>query len=186
MLRRRTGRAEGVALRAAVAALALFATSAVAQASCISATMYDYKEFTGGKRTALSKLKFNTPIALCITAAAPGFVQVLDVPSAGEVQVLYPKVPADADPTNAEYAPIAGNQEVCLGGDFGDDFVLYQPKSEGPSGTLAITVTLSEGMQLPAEEWEIPGRAETHLGSHKQGGAACSGRDILYVNYRAE
>lgn len=187
MHRRRSGRPLGVGLaRYGVAAFALFATAAGAQAACISAAFYDYEEFTKGQRIALQKLRYETPVKLCLTSAGSGFVQILDTPSSGDPQVLYPSKPSEADPKNAEYAPITGNQELCLGGDFSDDFVLFQPKSEGPSGTLAITVTLTEDKQLPANQWVIPGRAEEHLGSHKEGGNRCSGRDILYIDYKVE
>ena len=47
---------------------------------------------------------------------------------------------------------------------------LYHPKEEGPSGKIAITLTLSEAQQLGADGWTRPGDVTRHLRSHIQDG----------------
>ncbi len=170
--------------RIAIAALALAATAASAQAACVTATMYDLEGFKAGDRTTLRVLQYDRLFTLCVTAGASGFMQILDTPETGDIEVVYPNAATNAG-GNPEYAAVEAGKEYCFG-DPATTFPLYQPRSEGSSGKLAITMTLTEDQQLEADAWSRPGEVRQHLGSHKQGGAACTGRDILYISYKAQ
>ncbi len=171
-------------VRLALASALLAATVGGVNASCVSATMYDLAKFNAGERTALSRLGYNKLFVLCITAGANGFVQILDTPADGEVQVIYPNAQVNDGNGNQQYAAIKANEERCLG--VPGTFPLYHPKEEGPSGKIAITLTLSEAQQLGADGWTRPGDVTRHLRSHIQDGNACTGRDVLYISYLAE
>jgi hypothetical protein len=177
-------RARKTGVRIATAALVVLATAASAQAACVNATMYDLDGFKAGDRTALRVLQYDRLFALCVTPASSGFMQILDTPETGDIEVVYPNAATNAG-GNPEYAAVEGGKEYCFG-DPATTFPLYHPRNEGSSGKLAITVTLSEDQQLEADAWSRPGEVRQHLGSHKQGGAACTGRDILYISYKAQ
>jgi hypothetical protein len=168
----------------AAAALALGTTAASAQAACVSAALYDYAQYKAGQRTALSRLKFDTQFMLCFTSQTSGFVQILDTPADGDIEVIYPNSFLNDGNGNLQYAAIEGGREYCFGDS--DTFPIYHPRSEGNTGKLAITVTLSAENQLEAEGWELPGEVKKYLGSHKESGNSCTGRDILYISYLAE
>jgi hypothetical protein len=170
--------------RFAAAALALVASVASAQAACVNATMYDLEGFKAGDRTALRALQYDRLFTLCVTSGSNGFMQILDTPETGDIEVIYPNAATNAG-GNPEYAAVEAGKEYCFG-DPATTFPLYHPRNEGSSGKLAITLTLTEDQQLEADAWSRPGEVRQHLGSHKQGGAACTGRDILYISYKAQ
>src|SRR5690606_20913983 len=172
MFRLTDGRAGRAGCRIGLAALSLAATAFAAQAACVTANMYDLDGFNRGDRTALRVLQYDRLFALCVTPSSSGFLQILDTPEAGNIEVVYPNAATNAG-GNPEYAPVEAGKEYCFG-DPTKTFPLYHPKNEGSSGKLAITLTLSEDKQLEAESWERPGEVRAHLGSHKQGGATCT------------
>jgi len=172
----------GVSL--AIAALALAATAATAQAACVNAAMYDLEGFKTGDRTTLRTLQYDRLFTLCVTPGSAGFMQILDTPETGDIEVIYPNAATNAG-GNPEYAAVEAGKEYCFG-DPASTFPLYHPRNEGSSGKLAVTLTLSEDQQLEADAWSRPGEVRSHLGSHKQGGATCTGRDILYISYKAQ
>jgi len=177
-------RARSTGVRIAIAAAALIATVASAQAACVTASMYDLEGFNRGERSTLRVLQYDRLFTLCVTPASSGFMQILDTPETGDIEVIYPNAATNAG-GNPEYAPVEAGKEYCFG-DPAKTFPLYQPKSEGSSGKLAITLTLTEDQQLEADAWSRPGEVRNHLGSHRQGGATCTGRDILYISYQAQ
>lgn len=168
--------------RAAIVAAVVLGQAAAAQAACITANIYDLKAFNSGDRTQLRVLKYDELFALCVTPASSGFIQILDTPEAGDIEIIYPN---QVLTPGEQYAAVEGGKEYCFG-DPAKTFPLYQPRNEGSSGKLAVTMTLSEDLQLDTEDWDRPEEVRNHLGSHKSGGAACTGRDILTISYEAE
>lgn len=166
---------------ALVAVLGLMQAGA-AQAACISAAMYDLNAFNRGERSQLKVLKYDELFSLCVTTAANGFIQILDTPESGDIEIIYPN---QVLTPGEQYAKVEAGKEYCFG-DPAKTFPLYQPRGEGSSGKLAITMTLDESLQLDADGWERPDEVRNHLGSHRSGGDSCTGRDILTISYEAE
>ena len=157
-----------------------------AAAQCIDAFMTGLDEYEAGVRDSKPQFRTNELLVLCFTPAQSGHVSVFDAPIKGDYQRLYPN--ALTHPGGEDSAQVSAGEEYCFG--TRDTFPMYHPPDEGIGvGKISVILTSREDYQVSGDDYAIPGQVvpkatmNLHLSNHKSGAAACSARDVTFLEY---